>query len=74
MKEDNNVLTRHEVVGLLEETIYKVEGHLDTCYLADQLSKLAYRIASSKAGFVENKGGDAIKPIDATQGIVKKEV
>jgi hypothetical protein len=54
MIETKDVLKRHEVVGLLEEAIYGVEHYLGNCYLVDQLSELAYRIAQGKACFVED--------------------
>jgi hypothetical protein len=54
MIETKDALKRHEVVGLLEEAIYGVEHYLGNCYLVDQLSELAYRIAQGEACFVED--------------------
>lgn len=51
---DARALTRHEVVGLLEEAIYGAEQYWGNCYVVDQLSMLAYRIAEGEAGFVED--------------------
>jgi hypothetical protein len=66
MKEYEKVLTRHDVVGLLEEAIYGAEQFAHDRYLADKLSRLAHRIASGEAGFVEydEEGAEETKEID----------